>query len=116
MGNLFDGMRDNSFDIVTNTMGYDATWIPSNGSQPSGYNARVLFKDPEADQKLSGATYSSFNYQMEYREPFFPGLKSITDSVNTEEQVTVNGLTYFVRMVETKADGKTYLATLELIA
>ena len=113
--NLFDGLRDISFDLVTNTMGYDATWIPSNGSYPLGYSAKVLFKDPEADLKLSGATYSSFNYQMEYRSDFFTGLKMLVDENITNEQVTVNGLNYYVRAIDTKADGKTYLATLELI-
>ena len=111
--NLFDGMRDSSFDVVTNTMGYDATWIPSDGSYPLGYTARVLFKDPEAEQKLSGASYSSFNYQMEYRKDFFEGLKALVDATSSEE-VTVNSITYYVRDVSTKYDGNTLIATLEL--
>lgn len=114
MGNLFDGLESSAFDVVTNTMGYDAEWIPSNGSYPQGYTARVLFKNPEDDYKLSTANYSSFNYKMEYRLDFFPGLKTTVDTAQTEETVTVNGLNYYVRGIDTKYDGKTYIATLEL--
>jgi hypothetical protein len=95
-------------------MGYDAVWIPSDGSYPLGYTARVLFKDPDSDKKLAGTTYSSFNYYMEYRQGFFPGLKALVDATSTE-QVNINGLNYYIREVSTKADGKTYSGTLELI-
>lgn len=114
MSNLFDGIRDTSFDIVTNTIGYDATWIPSDSSHPAGYTARVLFKYPESDRKLSGATYSSFNYEMEYRRDFFPGLKLSVDATGTE-QITVDGKNYHCRNVDVISDGNTFKAQLELI-
>lgn len=114
MSNLFDEIRDTLFDIVTNTIGYDATWIPSDGSNPLGYKARVLFKYPEADRKLSGATYSSFNYEMEYRRDFFHGLKLSVNHTNTEV-ITVDGKNYYCRNVDVLADGNTFKAQLELI-
>lgn len=114
MVNLFDGLESAAFDIVTNTMGYDAVWIPSNGSYPTGYNARVLFKNPDDNYDLSNGSYSSLNYTIEYRLDFFPQLKEIVDTHGTYEIITVNGIEYYVRSIVTKYDGKTYIATLEI--
>jgi hypothetical protein len=112
MGNTFDNLRNAAYDVVSKTMGYAASWIPSDDSGEK--TARVLYKDPEAMKKLGSVEYNPKNYAMEYRAPDFTGLKESVDSGVTEN-VTIEGKgDYYVRAVSTLWDGNTYLAILEL--
>lgn len=113
MSNVFDGYKANVFDIAAQTMGYDSLWIPSDGSVPDGYTARVLFNNPSEKKNLAGIEYDPRNWKMEYRFTQFPGLKDIVDTSTTEESVTINGHDYWVRAVDAKFDGDTYIAILE---
>jgi hypothetical protein len=111
MANIFDKMQDSAFDIVTNTMGYDATWIPSSGGGP--FTARVLFKDPTEIHEISGVEYNPHGFMMEYRGPHLPGLfEAVRDS--QIEEVEVNGIEYYVRDVKAMHDGRTYRAKLDV--
>lgn len=108
--NLFDDLQDASFDVVTNTYGYDATWSPSEGGDD--VVARVLFNNPTNKQKLSGVEYDPYHYKMEYKKGDLPGLKEAIDKTGTET-VTIQGQQYYVRQVLTLFDGRTMEATLE---
>lgn len=108
--NLFDDLRDASFDVVSNTMGYEASWEPSEGGNVQ--TARVLFNNPTEGKKLSGVEYDPYHYEMEYRVGHFEGLKQSVDS-NNIEAVTIRGKEYNVRQITAKWDGNTMIAVLE---
>ena len=109
--NIFDGLQDNCFDVVTTTMGYDATWSPSVGGPTQ--TARVLFNNPTESRKLSEVEYDPYAYRMEYKMGVFNGLKESADA-NGTEVVTIKGQQYNVRQVAAKNDGNTLIAVLEI--
>tara|TARA_R110000850_G_scaffold233297_2_gene358215 strand:- start:1515 stop:1856 length:342 start_codon:yes stop_codon:yes gene_type:complete len=107
--NIFDSLKKQAFDVVTDVMGYNATWL----SESITHVAKVGFKDPSEKQELSGI--SSWNPDepfMEYRIGFFDNLKIRVDTANLEH-VTIEGIGYFaVVEVKTKYDGETFIARL----
>ena len=111
--NIFDSLKVKAFDVVTKTMGYDATW-QSSESGSLILSARVGFKDPSEKQELSGIdSWNPDEPFMEYRVGFFPGLKDRVDT-GTAEFVTIEGKGYFaVKEVQTKFDGDTFVARLQ---
>lgn len=113
MSNLFDGLQKMMFNVVTNTMGYNATWQPAMGG--TAKTGRVLLKEPTGRYEVvDGVEYTPFNYMMEYQKGVFDGLiDAIRDSY--DETVNINGIAYYVRKVEAVYDGKTYRALLEKI-
>lgn len=112
MGNIFDSLRDSAFDVTTNVMGYDASWIPSATPEADPITARVHFKDSNMKEALGGVEYMPLNPFIEYRHPFLPGLyESVRDS-NGGEVIVIDGISYDVQTVDRLADGKTYKATL----
>lgn len=111
---FFDDIQNTAFDIVTNTFGYAATWLPSDGGPEQ--TATVLYKDATDKHELSNVDYIVERYVMEYKEGDFTGLKeaiargdneNVTISIN--EEVT---LSFLVRRIESKYDGKTIIAML----
>lgn len=109
MENLFDQAQEITFDIVANTMGYNAVWVPSNGG-PS-VDGRVLFSDPNQKQQVGNINYLPANYSMEYKAGTFDGLKAGVDN-NAIEVVEVCNLRFNVSQVSAKFDGKTFVALL----
>lgn len=112
MGNLFDGLRDQIFDVTITVMGKVATWTPSTGgpAQTSG----IHFNDPDSVRRLGDIEFMPQNSTMEYRKPNFPTLKALVDA-NTDETVTIDGTNYYVRTVKATDDGNTLIAVLEKI-
>ncbi len=110
--NLFDGAQTAASKVVSNTMGYDAVWVPSDGSHNAGYTARVLFKNPTENKELAGVNYDPDHYQMEYFEGEFPGLKTLVKANNGGEIVVIKSVGYNIQNVDTKHDGKTIIADL----
>jgi len=114
MGNLFDSLQDNTFDVATNTMGYPATWQPAAGGPLQ--TAKVLYNNDTEKYEVSNMQYDPFSWRMEYRYPFFTGLKPSVDN-NENETVTITlpggDTEFYVRRVDTKFDGKTFTAYLE---
>lgn len=113
MGNLFDDMRNGAFDRVTHTMGYTATWNPTQGGAPQ--SATVLFKDDTEAYQLEGSNYDPAQARMEYRAGQFAGLKASVDS-RVKEVVTIafdtGNIDYWVQRVDTIFDGRNYVAYL----
>lgn len=114
MGNLFDSLQDNTFDVAANTMGYPATWQPAAGG--TQLTATVLYNDDTQQYELSNMDFEPTRWRMEYRYPFFTGLKENVDS-NENETVIITlpgGQTeFYVRKISSKFDGKTFTAYLE---
>lgn len=110
--NAFDSLKNSAFDVVTKTMGYNATWQSSESGSVL-LTARVGFKDPSEAQELSGIdSWNPDQPFMEYRSEFFPGLKDRVDDAQSEF-VTIEGKGYFaVSEVKTKYDGDTFVARL----
>lgn len=119
MGNIFDSLKIQAFDVITDVMGYDASWTSSESEIIS--TAKVGFKDPSEKQELSGIdSWNPDQPFMEYRTGYFTGLKAAVDHGLTE-YVTItqrNAPTvivgYFsVKEVKTKVDGDTFMARLD---
>jgi hypothetical protein len=110
MTNLFDNIQRAAWGIVSNNMGYDASWQPVDGSDVQ--TARVLLKEPTAEYELGGIDYTPMTFIMEYQRPDFAAM---FDSVagGIIETVTVDGQAYYVRHVSAINDGKTYKAVLQ---
>ena len=111
--NIFDSLKVQVFDVVTDQMGYNATWLSSE-SGSSVLAARVGYKDPSEKQELSGfGDWEPDVPYMEYRAGFFTDLKSRVDS-GSFETVAIEGKGNFsIRKVITRYDGDTFLATME---
>jgi hypothetical protein len=113
--NLFDRLQATAFDVVTATIGYDASWSPSIGGTTQ--QGKVLLKNPtEAKGYLGNQDYNLPEFDpnhwiIEYRSGIFNGLKESADNRNTE-YVTVNGQQFFVKSVSSKYDGKNLIAAL----
>ena len=114
MANLFDQLQDNTFDKVTNTMGYPASWQPTAGGPVQ--TAEVLYNDSTEKYELSNIDFDPLQWRMEYRSGFFTSLKDSVDT-NTTETVTITlpqgNTDFYVRKVDTKFDGKTFIAYLQ---
>lgn len=111
---FFDNIQETAFDIVTDTFGYAATWLPSDGSPEQ--SAKVLYKDATEKHDLSNADYNIERYVMEYKEGDFKGLKNaVTRGENESVQIKIKEdvtLMFLVRRIITKYDGKTITAML----
>lgn len=113
MANFFDSLRDKAFDITTQVMGYDASWIPRETPEAEPITARVHFKIPDEKQELGGVDYMPPTPFMEYRAPFFEGLYEAVRANNGQEPVTIDGKEYIVMAVDKIADGATFRAYLD---
>lgn len=115
--NVFDRFQDRAFDVVSKTMGYEASWEPANGG--SLQTGIVLFKNPtEANAYLGSQTYNlpefdAYSWMMEYRKGVFTGLKESVDT-RAYEYVTVNEQKFFVSKVDAIFDGRTFVARLQI--
>ncbi len=125
MSNPFDALQNAVFDVVVNTMGYPAEWVPnfseftdelSEEFGPEKKTATVLYKDATEQEKLSNVEYGIDRCVMEYKRGQFDGLKESVNKGNTESvSIIISGsaLQFNVRSISTKFDGKTYQAILE---
>lgn len=118
MGSIFDGLKNNAFDITTNIIGYDASWTPTveEDVEPlPTLSAKVHFRKPdEKDVMRDGVEYAPSSYFMEYRVPFFPGLYESVRFGGTEI-VTVDGTQYYARQATRVNDGDTILINMEKV-
>jgi len=113
--NPFDSIQAATFDVVTTTFGYNATWTPANGGaeQP----AKVLYKDATDKHGLSDEDFEIERYKAEYKQEDFAGLKALVDAADTIEHIQIElseGVftDFIVREVKRKYDGKTFVAYL----
>lgn len=107
---IFDSLKNNMFDITTKVMGYNAVWVNSQTLEENG--AVVHFKNPTEKEVLESINYIEGQPVMEYRAPFFEGLKEASDNL-LDEQITISGKGLFwVRQVVKNYDGDTFLAIL----
>ena len=117
MANLFEGIQDSLFDVVTNTFGVECSWIPSNmepdpetGETPA-QTAEVLYKSPAEVSTLLGIEYQPETRYIEFKRSVFPGLKELVDAKEAET-VTIDGVVYWVRNAYPRFDGQTIIAEL----
>lgn len=111
MGSRFDNMQRGTVERVNNLFGFPAVWNPSDDSDQQ--TAKILFEDPTRLMELGGLVeYNPQNVLMEYKEGDFVGLREAANS-GANETVIVDGVSYNVRQVDLKYDGKTYIAILE---
>lgn len=117
MANIFEGMQKRLFDLTTTVFGYKAIWLASE-ERPIDVEGDVNYRQPnDKDIIRTNGDYQPYTYFMEYREPFFPGLKEAVDR-NGVEYISIvdqyNVVHYYgVRSVKAVWDGETYNAFLE---
>lgn len=108
MPNLFDHLESNVMDIVTNTIGYDATWKKIDGTQIIG---RVLLNRPTQKAEIGDDVYDAISPKMEYKEGHFLGLFDLARGNNAQE-IWIGGYQHFTLRAERKFDGKTVIISL----
>lgn len=109
--NVFDRMAKMASSTISNLMGEPAVWLSSNRGNIPG---RALFKDPSEPTQIGdseGYEYRPSTATAEYYEDNFVGLKQAVDA-ETTEYLEIRGKQYLITAVETKFDGKTYVAHL----
>lgn len=111
MNNQFDRMAKIASSTISNLMGEPAVWLsPNRGNIPG----RALFKDPSEPTQIGdseGYEYRPSTATAEYYEGNFVGLKQAVDA-ETTEYLEIRGKRYLITAVDTKFDGKTYVAHL----
>lgn len=111
MNNRFDRMAKIASSTISNLMGEPAVWLsPNRGNIPG----RALFKDPSEPTQIGdseGYEYRPSTATAEYYEGNFVGLKQAVDA-ETTEYLEIRGKRYLINAVDTKFDGKTYVAHL----
>lgn len=113
MSNLFDDLRDICHDTAAITFGKQASWSPSAGGETQ--TNHILFNDPDSIRKLGEIEYDPANTVIEWRKPFFDGLKTTVDAGTTNENMVIEGDTYYVRTVKNIHDGNTQVAVIAKI-
>ena len=110
MANLFDGIRATAYQAVTNTMGYSATWVPSDASGPQ--TGQVLLNRPTQKEDISDEEYAAITTKCEYLDGLFPGL---FDSVQSghNELINIGGTGYYAFKADKKYDGNTIILHVE---
>jgi hypothetical protein len=114
MENIFDNLSSTAFNVVSATMGYPATWVPAAGGATK--QARVLYKDATARMDIIDAEFQNEKYMMEFQPSDFPGLRESV-KLGEIEAVTITikavPVPFYIRRIETKFDGKTFVAYLQ---
>lgn len=112
MGNHFDHLQSRVFKTAGRFFGTSAVWTPSDGGDE--ITGDILFNDPYDKEELGGMLpYDKPDPRMEWEKGTLPGLFEAVKARKLET-VTINGLTYQVQSVRSKADGKTYEANLQV--
>jgi hypothetical protein len=111
MANPFDSLQDGMLAIVFNTMGYTATWQPSDGSPVQ--TGEVLLNRPTAKYELQ-VEYDVVRTRIEYKPDCFHGLFEKAQQNPLGEKLTINGINYVtLPKPERKYDGKTIIIYLQ---
>lgn len=109
---VFDEIAECAFSNVLNVMGENAARQSSSGGYEEG---RVLFKCPTQSETVGdNYEYKPNTPTAEYYKGTFNGLKQNVDKQNNEF-LLIRGSKYLVTSVETKYDGDTFIANLELV-
>lgn len=114
MANIFNQLQKTVFDIAGKTFGNKATWEPRDGGDTQ--TATVLYNDPSEKYGMSDIEFQVDGYRAEYLSTDFIGLKESVDNSGIE-RITIetdvdNNVTFMVRRIVKKYDGKTIVAYL----
>lgn len=115
--NIFDDLKANTFDVITQTMGYDAVWYHES-IEEEGIKARVLFNDPSEKEEVAEHDYSYARPTIEYRKGVWNELKAATDRKQNTVVYVKQRYYYVLKVIGIKGtdsavDGETYKAVLQ---
>ena len=109
----FDSVQHLTITATQDLYGDVLVWTLSNGGPIAQvHTLKVLYSSPENKQVLGDSDkyeYSPYNYSFEYYEGQLKGLKESVDAGNVET-VLIKSKTLVVREIDTRFDGKTYVA------
>ena len=111
---IFDELKQVAFSRVLDVMGENAVWECSTGTEVIG---RVLFKYPTQPMTIGETDvyeYPPNTPTAEWYQDTFVGLKEASDS-HSIEYLLIREKRYFVTKIDTKTDGDTFVAALELV-
>lgn len=104
MSNIFDDLKGDVFNIITEVFGYNARRLPFNTL------VGVTFANPtnkeRKDLELDGFKYGPENIIMSYLLPNFPGLYEAV-RMNEPEFIEIEGVTYECQDAIKMFDGDT---------
>lgn len=109
----FDNLKQTVFSHILSVMGEDAVWVSSSGEETTG---QILFNYPTQPDKIGDTDQyqtEPITPTAEYYTDTFEGLKADADT-QIDGYLLIRGQKYFVLSVQTKYDGDTYIANLEL--
>ena len=107
----FDDYKMVAFSEVLKLMGEDAVWEHSDGTTQAG---KILFNYPTKPKEIDQYEYPPENPVAEWYKNTFIGIKELCDS-QSNEYLIIREKRYFITQIETKFDGETYFANLELV-
>jgi hypothetical protein len=110
MGNLFDGLQAAAYNVVVTSMGYPATWTPSDGS--AAQTGTVLLNKPTQKDDMSDEDYDLVTTKCEFLYGMFSGLFESVQAA-TPEAINIDGVNYNAYKADLKYDGKTVILRLE---
>ena len=114
MGSFFDNLRDLTFDTTKDVFGYTCSW--ESRDLEATYEGKVHFKNPTDELRMQAVEYNPDDWQMEYKEGDFVGLKErVQRHDDNPEIVTIDSNKYYVMSVIMVSDGGTYRANLKPI-
>ena len=108
---IFDKHKQRTFSHILDIMGENAVWERSETGETE--EGRILFNYPTKPKEIDQYEYPPEKPVAEWYKDTFIGLKELCDS-QSNEYLIVRGDRYFVTQIETKFDGETYIANLEL--
>jgi hypothetical protein len=110
MNNLFDGLQIAAYNAVVTSMGYPATWTPSDGS--AAQTETVLLNKPTQKEDISDEDYAAVTTKCEFLDGLFQGLFESVQAGHSE-LINVAGVDYYAYKADRKFDGKTIILQLE---
>jgi len=109
----FEKFKKSVFAQTLKMFGVDAVWTPVNAE----IVGRVFFKDPTQSRTIGDGDVYRIDPSLPTAEYFagtFIGLKEAVER-QSHEYLRIRNRIYLVTKVETKFDGDTYVAELELV-
>lgn len=120
MFTVFDDISKRAYSQTLDVFGEHAVWLrqsKTEGGSQTSIDGNILFKCPTQKTPIGNSDaydYKSDSPTAEYYIDTFTGLKELCDK-QINQYLIIRNQKYFITSIDTKFDGDTYVAYLELI-